>query len=144
MQNAKIRRDFSPKNYLTAEMCKDIPILNRKIKKISSDNFSIPKPQNFHRLLEYNHNIKQLKTICRHYKQKVSGNKKQLLHRCYNFMRLSGHCVLIQKLFRGYLQREYDKVRGPGYFKRNICVNDTDFYSLEKNYFDSQIPIFQF
>ena len=131
-ENAKIRRDISLKNYLTAEIYKDIPILNQKIKKISSKDFSIPKLQNYHLLQKHNYNIKQLKTICRHYKQKVSGNKKQLLQRCYNFMRLSGHCMLIQKLFRGYLQREYDKVRGPGYFKRNVCVNDTDFYSLEK------------
>ena len=37
----------------------------------------------------------------------------------------------MQKLFRGYIQRKFNRLHGPAYMKRSLCVNDTDFFTLD-------------
>lgn len=47
--------------------------------------------------------------------------------------RLSLHysAVKIQALFKAWLFRKYNKMRGPALFNRRLCVNDTDVYLLD-------------
>ena len=40
----------------------------------------------FKKLLTINYNVSQLRNICRYYKQKVSGNKNQLITLLYNYL----------------------------------------------------------
>ena len=56
---------------------------------IKADEFEIPNYEDFIHLVKYNFNLQQLKTISRHYNQKVSGNKKQLIFNLYNFLKYS-------------------------------------------------------
>lgn len=99
-------------------------------KKISSDDFVIPSYGNWHALVATNHNVSQLKKIARHYKQKISGNKNQLINRLYNFLRLTFYVLKIQKKWRGYLRRTLNALKGPACFNRT-CTNSTDFLTLD-------------
>jgi len=108
---------------------------------LSEKKFFIPALEEYDLLLRYNYKIKQLQAICKHYKQKTTGNKNSLLNNIYNYLRLSCFIIKIQKNSRGYIQRLYNYYRGPAYFKRKICSNETDFYSMEKL---TDIPAEQF
>ena len=102
----------------------------RKRKTVSQEEFTILEFADFGQILEVNHNVAQLKKMCRHYKQKVSGNKSQLIYRMYNFLKYSHYVSIIQKHIRGRLRRKYFQLNGMKY--RKDCVNETDFLTLDK------------
>jgi hypothetical protein len=112
------------------EDCYD-KILKRRRNLVSEKNFFIPKYNEYEILKNNNYRVSFLKDICRHYKQKVSGDKKELEDRIYNYLRNSFYIIKVQKNIRGYFQRKYNNLLGPGFLNRNICKNDTDFFTLE-------------
>ena len=97
--------------------------------KVSADEFYIPSMENYTHILNYNYNVSQLRAILLFYKQKRSGNKRQLVYRLYNFLRFSRYAVKIQSLCRGYMRRLYNNLQGPAWRDRK-CINSTDFLSL--------------
>ena len=99
--------------------------------KVSYENFKIPQINEYNQILLFNYNVSQLRNICRYHKQKVSGNKNQLIALLYNYLLYSYNAIIIQKIYRGWLQRYINNLRGPAIFNRD-CVNETDFYTLEK------------
>ena len=119
----------SPKTYLKECIFEQPPIQKNKRKKVSIENFEILDYKNYHELTEKNYNVSQLKSICRFYKLKKSGNKKELIFRVYNYLKFSTFALKIQRVFRGHLVRYLDKLKGPGV--RSNCVNETDFYTLD-------------
>lgn len=98
---------------------------------VMEEAFVIPKFHEYQKLKQCNYKVKFLKEICRHYKQKVSGNKHELVVRMYNHLRLSSSLVKIQRVWKKYLLNLYNTLRGPGKFDRKLCVNETDFYTME-------------
>lgn len=126
-------------------ICKKVNVPHKdngqKTKKISNDMVVIPTTDSIDILSEYNYNLQQLKTFVKHYKLKQSGNKNELFLRIYNYLMLSKEIIVIQKVFRGYLLRSYEKCQGPAYRKRGICVNETDFLTMDSV---SDIPNNQF
>jgi hypothetical protein len=102
----------------------------KKKKKISGDDFQILQFSEYSLIENFNYNVRQLKAICKYYKQKSSGNKKELTDICYNYLRLSFYVTKIQKSFRGHIVRYLDRLRGPA-FKTRKCNNESDFFSLE-------------
>ena len=112
-----------------------------KLKKISDEDLVIPTTETINILHEFNYNGKQLKCFAKHYKLKQSGNKNEIFSRVYNYLFLSRHIIRIQSLFRGIMWRVYLKSHGPAYKKRDMCVNDTDFLTMEPL---SDIPLNQF
>jgi hypothetical protein len=44
---------------------------------------------------------------------------------------LSNFAIKIQKIFRGRIQRLYNKLHGPAYLNRALCTNNTDFFTIE-------------
>lgn len=109
--------------------------------KINSDKFFIPKIHEYNKSCEHNYNVSQLKTICKHYKLKVTGTKDVLFEQIYNYLRMSHYCSRIQKVFRGKLQRKCRSYQGPALMNRRVCVNETDFYTLQNIH---EIPVEQF
>lgn len=91
----------------------------------------IPGYNHYYMILQHNYNVNKLKKIAKHYKQKVSGNKKELTYRIYDYLRHSYHAVKIQKYFRGNLQRKQNRLRGPAFLKRDLCTNPSDFLTME-------------
>jgi len=87
--------------------------------------------------------IPELKQISRTNKLQLSGSKKDLIDRILVFFEQSLKIEQIQKIYRGHIVRKSFSMRGEGFTNRNICVNDSDFYTLEplreipSNYFFS-------
>ena len=74
------------KSYLKNQVFESIKDkLQKKRKKIPSDDFEIPDVKDFNFLLTKGYNVKQLKDICKFYKQKKSGNKSELIFLLYNW-----------------------------------------------------------
>jgi hypothetical protein len=97
---------------------------------VDEKNFFIPNYSEYEILKNNNYRVSFLKDICKHYKQKISGNKQELTERIYNYLRDSFFIIKLQKRIRGYFQRKYNNLLGPGFLKRSICKNDTDFFTL--------------
>lgn len=108
----------------------DTPLNPKKI-IITNDAMEIPCYNNIDILFKYNYNLQQLKLFAKHHKIKTTGTKKQLLTNIYNFLYLSKFVIKIQKLFRGFLLRQYNKLRGPALLKRGLCNNNNDFLTFE-------------
>ena len=106
---------------------------------------------------EYNKNpfvlakfkLPELKSIARSFKLLVSGNKRTLYDRIQKYFEKCSYIIKIQKVFRGFLLRLLNKICGEARKNRTVCVNDSDFYSLEplkeipiENFFSFQIGKF--
>jgi hypothetical protein len=109
---------------------KQMPV-SKKVEKINDTDIVTPTSNNCDLILQYNYNKDQLKKFLKHYKLRLSGSKKEVIARIYCFLRLSFFATKIQKIFRGRIQRRYNNLHGPALTKREICTNQTDFFTME-------------
>ena len=82
MINKYIKKDKnkSPKSYLHNRLYDNIEVNKKcKKKKVKESEFIMLKFRDYENILNLNYNVKQLKSIAKNYKQKVSGNKKELI-----------------------------------------------------------------
>ena len=126
-----MNKKISPSSYLKEHVYKEVPTPFKRKKKMPSDEFVILEYNEYKQLTKRNFNVQQLREMARFYKQRRSGNKRQLIFYLYNFLKFSSFAITIQKIFRGYLRRKYNTLRGPGFMNRNKCVNKTDFVSMD-------------
>lgn len=107
---------------------------NLKIKKtkISETDFCILNYEEYTELNNTNYNVKQLKDMCKYYKLKLSGNKKELISRIYNYLHDSYFTIKIQSKIRNYLCKLSISLRGPALLNRELSTNDNDFYTFDK------------
>jgi hypothetical protein len=103
----------------------------RKVDKVTDENFEIPKYNEYDLVLKKNYRISFLKEICKKYKLRVSGNKPELTNRIYNYLYQSNYAIKIQKNTRKFFRQKYNKLLGPALYKRSLCMNSTDFFTLE-------------
>jgi hypothetical protein len=75
--------------------------------------------------------LNKLKDIAKYNKIPVTATKKVLIDRIESHFQRSILCEKIQKVFRGSLVRRSFLLRGPALKDRSVCVNDTDFITLE-------------
>ena len=99
--------------------------------KVSDGEFKILKPCEYNQINVCQYKVCQLKEICKYYKLKKTGNKDELKTRLFDFLRFSLYVTAIQRIWRGYLVKEYIKCSGPALKDRSICITDTDFATLE-------------
>lgn len=59
------------------------------------------------------------------------GNKKVMLQRLIYYFEQEKASIVLQKYLRGFLTRLFCKLLGPAKHNRKICVNETDFNTLE-------------
>jgi hypothetical protein len=83
----------------------------------------------------------QLRSIKNTYDFSLNGKKEDLVGRVKTFFYKDKSAILIQSLFRKHLVKKEMELRGPAFKNRKICVNDTDFYTLEPL---SNIPLESF
>jgi hypothetical protein len=114
---------------------------NAKLEKpspneISFHNYNILNEENEKSSADYK--VAELKEMCTiiqrdfdYKKIKLSGTKSELRQNVYNFYHQTFHCIKIQLKFHSFLRRKLNKLRGPALNDREICVNETDFYSLD-------------
>jgi len=118
-----------------------LPYNQHKSKRISDTDFTIPIYSEYMLLITNNYCLPQLKQMCKYYKLKGSGNKSVLINRIYRHLFLSKFALIVQKHIRGVLHRKWCKLHGPAYINRNICTNNTDFFTMQ---LITTIPITQF
>jgi hypothetical protein len=75
--------------------------------------------------------IKRLKEYCKNYKQKLSGNKTELKERLLLHLTKISNAKRIQHAWRLYAVRRCNSAKGPARIKREICLNETDFFTTE-------------
>lgn len=106
---------------------------NMKIKKQRiADDFTIVMPGDQDCLYKCNYKLPQLKIMCKHYRLTFSGiNKKTLIEKLFCFLKQTHAVKIIKKIFQKFMIRKYILAKGPAYIKRGLCVNDTDFYTMD-------------
>lgn len=109
--------------------------------KISELDFEILSFHQYENIVKYNYNVKQMRIIAKYYKLKVSGNKNELKHRLYNYLKQSFYVNIIQKWTRRYFVKCLLYYKGPALYNRSLCNNNSDFYTLENI---NNIPFMQF
>ena len=112
--------------------CEDI-IVNKKKEELSIKNYKT--------LLNVKYKMDELKKLCGKYKVSKVGNKDELTRRLYEYCENSINPLKIQKVFRGHLYRRLHNIQGPALMDRNICTNDSDFFTMDSM---SEIPVNQF
>lgn len=102
-----------------------------------------PDKNNYNILLQNNYTIKELKDIAIHNKIKLTGAnvKADIINRIYTYFSHYDKAKLLQKTWRNYLFRVYNKLHGPARFNRKLCVNETDFFTMDNV---NDIPYNQF
>ena len=75
-------------------------------------------------------NLKVLKRTLRANGCPVHGNKPVLIQRVYSYYTQVKCAINIQRIFRGFIVRESEKMRGPAANDCSVCINDTEFYTM--------------
>lgn len=86
---------------------------------------------NYKYLCNFSYSIIQLKNFSKKLNLKVSGIKIELYKRLYFYMCIMNKINIIQKYYKKLLITKFNKLHGPALIKRNLCVNDTDFFTLD-------------
>lgn len=115
--------------------------LQIKKTKISETDFCILNYDEYKELNNINYNVKQLKDMCKYYKLKISGNKKELISRIYNYLHDSYFTIKIQSKIRNYFCKLSISLRGPALLNRELSTNNNDFYTFDNI---SNIPFYNF
>lgn len=116
------------------------------IRKSSKDVLSIPVKQKltiytYEQLKTEKYKMDELRKLCMKYKVSRAGNKEEITKRLYDYCKNSIMPLRIQKVVRGYFHRKLVMLRGPAFKKRNICTNETDFFTMDEMH---EIPYEQF
>ena len=83
----------------------------------------------------------ELRKLCMQYKVSRAGNKEEIIKRLYEYCKNSIMPLRIQKVVRGFFHRKLINLRGPAFKNRNICTNETDFFTMDEM---REIPYEQF
>lgn len=75
--------------------------------------------------------VVHLKQELRKRKLAVSGRKQELVKRLRDYDAACNAAPVIQRHIRGWLVRIFIKSKGPGLWRRELCVNTRDFYTQQ-------------
>ena len=74
--------------------------------------------------------LKVLKTTLKSQKCPITGNKQILITRLHTRYLQIKSAITIQRMFRGFLVRECENLRGPAAKELTICTNETEFETM--------------
>jgi hypothetical protein len=104
----------------------------KKVKVMAKEkSLHIPKFAEHGDFMQIEHKVSELKEICKHYGIKSSGTKQDLKQRIHAHLIQSHFIPSMQRLVRRSFIKTHARMSGPAYHDRSLCVNDTDFYSME-------------
>lgn len=104
---------------------------NKKGKKTKENELIIPIFSQYAEFQRNKYSGDELRAICKYYNIKSIGNKHTLTLNIFNHLFLSFYALKIQKCWKRNSYKFYAKLRGPARFNRSLCVNETDFYSMD-------------
>jgi hypothetical protein len=105
--------------------CKKVKVMEKE------KSLHIPKFAEHGEFMQIEHKVSELKEICKHYGIKCSGTKQELKQRIHTHLVQSHFIPRMQRLVRRSFIKTHARMSGPAYHARSLCVNDTDFYSME-------------
>ena len=117
-----------------------LPEINKQT-KITEKDFKIPTTKEYISVIKFNYTVPMLKKICEKYNIPKSGNKQELSKNIYSFLYATNFIIKIQRNFRAHLKHRLKIVHGPAFNKKILCVNDTDFLTMESL---DEIPNYNF
>ena len=91
----------------------------------------IPEFSEYDAFMKSEYKVNELKDMCKHYGIKCSGTKPELKTRIHTHLIQSHFITRIQRMIRRNFIKMHARMSGPAYNNRTMCVNDTDFYSME-------------
>ena len=110
-----------------------IPTKTTKEKQQKRTTNDLPNIKNYSDLSTYNYKVQELKDI---YKANniscFKGNKQELTKRLFTFFKLSTSAIILQRIFRGSIQRKYIQLHGPVLTHKIISNNNTDFFTMDE------------
>ena len=92
----------------------------------------IPGYSDYEKFEKLEYKLNELREICKVHALKKSGTKQDVKIRIYDYLRQSHYITKIQRVMRRKFLKLHIQTSGPAYNNRTLCVNETDFYSLEK------------
>ena len=112
---------------------KKIAVVKNRKKKDSPEKIPlrIPAFSEHAEFIKQEHKVSELKEMCKHYGIKCSGTKQELKQRMHAHLYESHFVTRIQRLIRRNFIKMHSRMSGPACHERSLCVNDTDFYSME-------------
>jgi len=125
--------DNENENQINNEKCK-----NSKKKVNEDEDITI---KNYELIKTKKYKLDELRSLCLKFKLPKSGTKEILIMRLYKYFKDSVSVLKIQPIIRGFIQRSYNKLHGPAYFNRSLCLNDSDFFTMDSM---NEIPEYQF
>uniref|UniRef100_A0A6C0DJN3 SAP domain-containing protein n=1 Tax=viral metagenome TaxID=1070528 RepID=A0A6C0DJN3_9ZZZZ len=75
--------------------------------------------------------LDELKKAAKKYKLLISGNKTALINRLQMHFKQIKNAIILQKNYRRWIVNATYALRGPAFKNRKLCVNDTDFVTME-------------
>jgi len=105
------------------------PVAKAKVKTTSVTIF--PAFSEYADFAKNEYKVNDLKEMCKHYGIKCSGTKAELKDRVHTHLIQSHFIKRIQRALRRSFVTQHTRVSGPAYNDRSLCVNDSDFYSME-------------
>jgi hypothetical protein len=121
----------------------NIPVENKRVvrkkkeqspetsSKNADEKLIIPTIQTYDIVKSISYSLADLKEICNILHIKKTGNKSELTERIYHHLLECNKSIKIQKVYRGHLTRRYIRSGGEAIIRREKCVNESDFFSLE-------------
>lgn len=116
-------------------------VVHKKKTVVVKKKVRIPEISEYEDFNKSEYKLNELKEICKHYGIKCSGTKPELKTRIHSHLIQSHFIKRIQRMIRRKFITLHSKMSGPAYKDRSICVNNTDFYSMEPM---TDIPCNQF
>ena len=111
----------------TRVMFEKTALLSGKKVKCPDADFVMPSVMDYSGFLSYKYKKSQLQHMARSYRLPVSGSVGELTIRVYTYLSIHAYVVPFQSLWRGYLRRKCNALRGPAFMDRKKCNNDEDF-----------------
>ena len=82
--------------------------------------------------IEFNkYKLPELKDALKKYNLKISGKKEVLIERLETHFNKTFNIIKLQRFFRGWIVRYLLKLKGPALKDLSLCVNDSDFVTME-------------
>jgi len=75
--------------------------------------------------------VAELKAVAKYNRLHITGNKPTLIQRIEQCFQSNVSAVVVQKYLRRFFVRRSYQLRGPAFRARGMCVNETDFFTLE-------------
>jgi hypothetical protein len=114
-----------------AEVIIMAPPKKKKIVVKKREIARIPECTEYAEFVKSEYKVNELKDVCKHYGIKCSGTKPELKDRIYTHLIQSHFIKRIQRAIRRNFVKRHSRMSGPAYSDRSLCVNESDFYSME-------------